>query len=181
MATQIEKSFKVRETPAQTWKFLSDPRRVSACVPGAYITTQVDSNTYAGGISVRFGSNLTDYRGEVMIVRMDEKKLEVEIIGTGQDAKGRAGASMKMRNKLRALPDGGTEISSYSELSVSGVFADLGSPLIHEAANIVFAEFSKNFRTCLALPEDSEPTEAAPISAASLAWQTVLGVFTHRS
>ena len=63
MALKIEKSFQVKEPLEKVWSFLSDPRKVASCVPGAQITEQVDDKNYKGAISVKVGPSVTDYKG----------------------------------------------------------------------------------------------------------------------
>ena len=115
MALQISKTFQVNEPVEKVWSFLSDPMQVAACVPGAQITEKVDDQTYKGAISVKVGPSVTDYKGEVQIVRLDNENHEIEILGKGRDVRGRGSASMKMTGKLRALDNGGTEVISTSE------------------------------------------------------------------
>jgi carbon monoxide dehydrogenase subunit G len=185
VALRIEKTFQVKEPVEKVWGFLSDPRKVAVCVPGAQITEQVDEKTYTGAISVKVGPSVTDYKGEVQIVRQDNQNHEIEILGKGQDVRGRGSASMKMTGKLRTLDDGGTEVTSISELNVVGILAQMGSRVISEVSNIMFGEFTKNFQARLAQPADESETaaEAAtkPISATSLAWQAAKGVFRRDS
>ena len=181
MALRIEKTFQVKEPLDKVWSFLSDPRKVAVCVPGAQITEQVDEKTYKGAISVKVGPSVTDYKGEVQIVRLDPENHEIEILGKGQDVRGRGSASMKMTGKLRALADGGTEVTSISELNVVGILAQMGSRVITEVSNIMFAEFTRNFQTHLEglanAREAAAEAAAKPISAFSLAWQAVKQVF----
>src|SRR5271155_1213330 len=181
MALKIEKTFEVHEPVEKVWAFLSDPRKVATCVPGAQITEQVDEKTYKGTIKVKVGPSVTDYKGEVQIVRLDAQNHEIEILGKGQDVRGRGSASMKMTGKLRALDSGGTEITSTSELNVVGILAQMGSRVITEVSNIMFGEFTKNFQARREQPADAPDTGAAaaakPISGASLAWQAAKGVF----
>src|ERR1700740_469785 len=127
MALKIEKTFQVNEPVEKVWDFLSDPRKVATCVPGAQITEQVDEKTYKGAISVKVGPSVTDYKGEVQIVRLDPENHEIEILGKGQDVRGRGSASMKMTGKLRALADGGTEVTSISEIGGVGILGQMGS------------------------------------------------------
>jgi carbon monoxide dehydrogenase subunit G len=183
VALRIEKAFQVKEPLDKVWSFLRDPRKVAVCVPGAQITEQVDEKTYKGAISVKVGPSVTDYKGEVTIVRLDPQNHEIEILGKGQDVRGRGSASMKMTGKLRALDDGGTEVTSISELNVVGILAQMGSRVITEVSNIMFAEFTRNFQTHLeGLANASEAAAeelAKPISAFSLAWQAAKRLF-HR-
>lgn len=183
---KIEKTFQVAEPVERVWAVLSDPRKVATCVPGAQITEQVDEKTYKGTISVRVGPSVTDYKGEVQLVRLDQQNHEIEIVGKGQDVRGRGSASMRMTGKLGALENGGTEVSSSSELNVVGILAQMGSRVISEVSNIMFEEFTKNFQARLALAADASEAEAGkaaakPISATSLAWKAAKGVFRKDS
>lgn len=174
MAIKIEKSFQVPEPADQVWKVISDPRSVGSCVPGARITEAVDEKTYKGVIKIKLGASVTDYKGEAHIERLDDQAQEIEMIGKGQDVRGKGGASMKLTAKVRALPEGGTEVATISELNVIGILAQMGSRMIQEVANQIFEEFTKNLRRQLA-PKVSEnaadqpPAETKPIDAGSLA------------
>jgi len=167
MAVKIEKTFQVQQPVEKVWAFLSDPRRVVTCVPGAKITEQVDDQNYKGAISVKVGPSVTDYKGEVQIVRLDAAAHEIEILGKGRDVRGKGSASMKMTGKLRAL-DGGTEVVSVSELNVVGILAQMGGRVINEVSNIMFEQFSNCFREKLQGGE-GEPAAPKPISGVGLA------------
>jgi carbon monoxide dehydrogenase subunit G len=174
MAIKIEKSFQVPEPADQVWKVISNPRSVATCVPGARITEVVDEKTYKGVIKIKLGASVTDYKGEAHIERLDDQAQEIEMIGKGQDVRGKGGATMKLTAKVRALPEGGTEVVTISELNVIGILAQMGSRMIQEVANQIFEEFTKNLRRQLA-PKDSanaadeSPAETKPIDAGSLA------------
>jgi carbon monoxide dehydrogenase subunit G len=179
MAIPIEKTFQVKEPIDRVWALISDPRRVATCVPGAKITEQVDEKTYKGTITVKVGPSATDYKGELEIVRLDPQNHELEMVGKGQDVKGRGSASMKMTTKARSLDDGGTEVNSIAEITVVGILAQMGARMINEVSNIMFAQFIKNFQAHLEHPGDDASAEAKPVSAASLAWAAAKGAF-HR-
>jgi uncharacterized protein len=185
VAIRIEKTFRVQQPVERVWCVLSDPRNVASCVPGAHITEQVDEKTFKGSISVKVGPTVTDYNGEVQIARLDAQNHEIEIVGKGQDVRGRGSASMKMTGKLNALDEGHTEVTSISELNVVGILAQMGSRVISEVSNIMFGEFTKNFEARLAqpadAPENTSNSAAKPISATSLAWQAAKGVFRRDS
>lgn len=187
MAVKIDKTFQVPEPAEKVWAILSDPRKVATCVPGAQITGQVDEKTYQGAISVKVGPSVTNYKGDVQVVRLDAQTHEIEILGKGQDVRGRGSASMKMTGRLRALPDGGTEIASVSEVNIVGILAQMGSRVIAEVSNIMFDQFVKNFQALLKQPSDAPASqamadrEASPIKATSLAWKAAKGLFRGKS
>jgi uncharacterized protein len=186
MALKIEKTFEVQEPLEKVWAFLSDPRMVATCVPGAQIIEQVDEKTYKGAIKVKVGPSVTDYKGELQIVRLDSQSHEIEILGKGQDVRGRGSASMRMTGKVRALDMGGTEVTSVSEINVIGILAQMGSRVISEVSNIMFQEFTKNFQARLRQPADAPEgqvagAETTPINAKSLAWEAAKGIFRGKS
>ena len=173
MAIKIEKAFQVKEPVDRVWKFLSDPRKVAGCVPGAQITEAVDDRTYKGSIKVQVGPSVTDYKGEVRIERLDDQNHEIELVGKGQDVRGKGSASMKMSGRIRALPDGMSEVIGVSELNVVGILAQLGARVIKEVSNKIFEEFTANFQRQLqqqqpAVREQPGPG-AAPQAAAAMA------------
>jgi carbon monoxide dehydrogenase subunit G len=182
MAISIEKTFRVDEPVEKVWAFLSDPRKVGTCVPGAQITEQVDERTYKGAIKVKVGPSVTDYKGEVKIVRLDAAAHEIEILGKGQDVRGKGSASMKMTGKLKAV-DGGTEVVNISELNVIGILAQMGGRVITEVSNIMFEQFVNNFRKQLQSPDAANggPTEAKPISGVGLAFSALKATFSRHS
>ncbi len=187
MGMKIEKTFQVAEPIDKVWAILSDPRKVATCVPGAQITGQIDDKTYQGAITVKVGPSVTNYKGEVQIVRLDPQQHAIEILGKGQDVRGRGSASMKMTGQLRALPDGGTEVTSVSEVNVVGILAQMGSRVITEVSNIMFDEFTKNFQARLKQPLDAPDAppggadEPKPINATSVAWKAAKGLFRGNS
>jgi carbon monoxide dehydrogenase subunit G len=102
MAVRIEKTFQVKEPVEIVWALLKDPRAVANFVPGAKITESVDERTFKGAISVKVGPTLTDFKGELRVERLDEQSHEIELVGKGQDVRGKGSASMKMTGKLSA-------------------------------------------------------------------------------
>jgi carbon monoxide dehydrogenase subunit G len=179
MAVKIEKTFKVSEPIEKVWAFLSDPRRVGTCVPGAQITEQVNDTTYKGAIKVKVGPSVTDFKGEVQIVRLDAAAHEIEILGKGQDTKGKGSASMKMTGKLREV-DGGTEVSSVAELNVVGILAQMGSRVINQVNDIMFEQFVNNFRQQLqsAGTGSADMPAAKPINGVGLAFSALKAVIS---
>ena len=180
MAIKVEKTFRVDEPVEKVWAFLSDPRKVGTCVPGAEITEQVDEKTYKGAIKVKVGPSVTDFKGEVQIVRLDSVAHEIEILGKGQDVRGKGSASMKMTGKLHAL-DSGTEVTSISELNIVGILAQMGARVITEVSNIMFEQFVGNFRRQLSSGGDVAPGAAKPISAVGLAFSALKATVTRHS
>jgi carbon monoxide dehydrogenase subunit G len=178
MPIKIEKSFQAPESADQVWKILGDVRAVAGCVPGAQITEAMDDRTYKGVIKVKLGPSVSDYKGEAHIERLDDQNREIEMIGKGQDVRGKGSASMKMTGRVRDLPEGGSEVITISELNVIGILAQMGSRMIQEVANQMFEQFTKNLRQRLQQQASGAPSgsteEVKPIDAGSMAVSAVL-------
>lgn len=174
MAVKIEKTFQVSEPIDKVWAFLSDPRKVGTCVPGAQITDQVNETTYKGAIKVKVGPSVTDFKGEVQVLRLDPAAHEIEILGKGQDTKGKGSASMKMTGRLREV-SGGTEVASNAELNIVGILAQMGSRVINQVNDIMFEQFVNNFRQQLqsAGTGSADVIAPKPISAVGVAFSAL--------
>jgi carbon monoxide dehydrogenase subunit G len=181
MGVKIEKSFQVQYPADVVWSFLSDPKKVVTCVPGAKIVEQIDDRNYKGAISVKVGPSITDFKGEVQIQRLDAEAHEIEILGKGNDTRGRGSASMKLTGRLRATDDKGTEVVALAELNVAGILAQMGGRVMQEVSNIMFEQFTKNFREKLASGEMAAASgEIKPISAVGLAFSAIKATVTGK-
>ncbi len=146
MQVKITKTLEVKEPVTRVWGFLSDPRKVATCVPGAQITDAVDERRYIGTINVKVGPVVTNYKGVLVIERMDAQNFEIELVGKGQDVKGKGSVSMKMVGKLRSLLQGGTEVVGSSEITMTGLLAQFGSRVIEEISNQMFEQFTQGMQ-----------------------------------
>ena len=184
MALRVEKTIQVSEPIEKVWAFLTDPRKVATCVPGAKITEQVDEKTYKGTITVKVGPAVSEYSGELEILRIDPQNYEIELLGKGQDVHGRGSASMKMTGKLRVVDDGKTEMTSVSEVNLVGIVAQMGARVITEVSNVMFGQFTKNLEARLQQPEaapDDPGTPVKPLQATSVAWEAGKKLFRRDS
>jgi uncharacterized protein len=175
MQSKQTKTFRVKEPIDQVWNFLSDPRKVAPCLPGAQITEAVDDKTYKGTITVKIGPVSTSYKGEIKILRRDETAHEMELAGSGQDPRGGGGATMKLFSKLTPLPDGGTEITGTNEVTVTGKLAQFGSRMMDDVSNHLFNQFTKSFQQRLSHQGEPTPQESNAVSALPIAGAVLKG------
>jgi uncharacterized protein len=162
MAVRIEKTFRVKDSVERVWSFLKDPRMVANFVPGAKITESVDEQTFKGAIRVKVGPAVTDFKGELHVERLDEQNHEIELLGKGQDVRGKSSASMRMTGNLSGLTDGGTEVKTVSEVNVVGILAQFGGRMIHDVSDVMFREFVKRFQARLEQPDTQAPGDETP-------------------
>ena len=157
MPFQIDKRFVVKAPPQAVWAFLTDPRRVARALPGAAVTDQVDPQTYAGTVSMKVGPVTASYRGTMRFERLDPASRSAEIVASGQDVRGKGGASMRMTSRLAELGGGETEVLVSSQLSVTGALAQFGRGMIQDVGDQLFQKFSDSMRAEL----ETTPARAA--------------------
>ena len=167
---EFRQSFVVKAPADAVWAFLTDPRRAAGALPGAAVT-EVDGNTFAGTMTVKVGPVTTQYRGKARFERLDPDERTAEMVGSGQDVKGRGGAEMKMTSRLVERSPGETEVSVVSEVSVTGILAQLGRGMIQDVSDQLFQRFTAAVRAQLevAAPAGDAPPDAphAPLAGAS--------------
>jgi len=162
MALQIEKTFVVNAAPAAVWGFLTDPRRVAGCMPGAAITEQVDDRTYAGTITVKVGPVTASYKGKLHFERLDAATGSAEIVASGQEVRGKGGADMRLTSHLTERAPGATEITATSQVNVTGILAQFGRGMIQDVGDQMFKQFTECMRAELEAPPAAKSEEAAP-------------------
>ena len=183
MQSKQTKKFQVDEPIEKVWRFLSDPRKVAPCLPGAQITETIDDRTYKGIITVKIGPVSTQFKGLMKVERLDPENHELELSGTGQDPRGGGGASMKMIGKLTALSPSQTEVTGTVESSVTGRLAQFGARMMDDVSNHLFNQFTKSLQAKLAEEgtegskvnptAETQSEEAEPIKALPLLWNVV--------
>lgn len=156
---QIEKRFVVRAAPERVWAFLTDPRRVAGCLPGAAITEQLDERTYLGTITVKVGPVSTSYKGKVRFERLDASGRTAEIVASGQEVRGKGGAELRMTSRVEERSPGETEVAVLSDVSVTGILAQMGRGMIQDVSDQLFQKFTAALSAAL---ESTAPAAAAP-------------------
>jgi len=161
---QIEKTFTVRAPPGAVWNFLTDPRMVASCLPGAAITEQVDETTYGGTITVKVGPVTASYKGTMRFERLDREAGEAELSASGQETRGKGGADMRMKSRVLERGPEETEVVVTSDVNVVGVLAQFGRGMIQDVSDQLFGKFTNCMRQELEGP--AEPAGAAAPDAA---------------
>jgi carbon monoxide dehydrogenase subunit G len=174
---RVEQKLVLAAPPQAVWNVLTDPRQVAACLPGAEVTEQRADGSYAGSISLKVGPLTVTYRGTLRFERLDAASLDAEMLGQGQDVKGKGAAELRMRSQLRRLEGGGTEVLVTGEVGLRGLLAQLGRGMIESVAGYMFEEFAAALDRRLAAGQSEAVPAPTPLNATRLASAVVTGVF----
>ncbi|MDE2879296.1 SRPBCC family protein [Candidatus Palauibacter soopunensis] len=137
---RIEEGFTIDAPAATVWGILSDPRQLSELLPGAEITEQIDDTTWEGGMTVKVGPLVAAYTGTVSFMLNEEERSAV-VRARGQGKAGMGTADMTMNSRVTALPDGGSEVTMDSDVTVTGILAQLGRGMTQVVSKRMLQEF----------------------------------------
>ena len=162
---EITKTFVVKASPEATWAFLTDPRRVAQCLPGAAITEQLDERTHAGTITMKVGPVTAASRARCASSASTPRRAPRRSSRSGQDVRGKGGADMRMTSRLVERAPGETEVTITSDVNVIGSLAQFGRGIIQDVADQVFEKFVGAVRAQLETPaEPARPVGGEPSS-----------------
>jgi uncharacterized protein len=165
MSFEIQKTFVVKAPAPAVWEFLSDPRRVARCMPGAAVTEQIDDKTYAGTMTVKVGPVQATYKGQLRFEQLDPATRSAQIAAAGQEVRGKGGANMRLTSRVSERAPGETEVAASSEVNVTGVLAQFGRGMIQDVSDQLFRKFTEAVRAELEpLPATANPTAVAASS-----------------
>jgi len=162
MGMRIEKNVVVQAPAEAVWAFLTDPRRVASCLPGAAITDQIDPQSWGGTMTVKVGPVTANYRGRMKFERLDAAAREAEIAASGQETRGKGGADMRMSSRVIERGPTETEVVIVSDVNVVGVLAQFGRGMIEDVSDQMFGKFSAAMRRQLEAAPAATTTAAAP-------------------
>src|ERR1700674_364412 len=175
MAIETQKTFVIEVPRAAAWAFLTDPYRVARCLPGAAITGKVDEKTYTGTITVKVGPVTASYKGKVRFEKLDPETGTAEIVGSGQDVRGKGGADMRLTSRMTEVAPGRTEVVATSLVNVTGILAQFGRGMIQDVSDQMFQKFTEAMRAERA-SEGASPGSASPPGASAAAANAPLDV-----
>ena len=171
MSIRIEEVFEIQAHPDRVWSYLTDPRQVVHCLPGAELTSVQDETTFLGRVKVKVGPISTAYAGKVVLTERDETNRVVRMIGEGRESGGSGSAKMTMTSTVVGLATGSTEVRVTAEIDIVGRVAQFGRGMIESVNKQMFKQFTECVRTTLATP--SESASPAPPSPTQLpSWAT---------
>jgi carbon monoxide dehydrogenase subunit G len=155
----LNHSFTVPASLADTWKTFEDIESVAECFPGA-VVTEVDGNDFKGTCKVKLGPIAMVYSGSGTFVEKDEAAHRFVVDAKGKDKRGNGTAGAVVTATF-AEDSGATRVDVQTDLAITGKPAQFGRGVIEDVSNKLLQQFV----TCLqdkvgASPEPAPPTTA---------------------
>jgi carbon monoxide dehydrogenase subunit G len=169
VAIEIRETFKVSAPIDEVWKFVLDPGKVAACMPGASLEQVVDERTYLGSIKVKVGAVMASYKGRVEMTHIDAATYTVQMLAEGRETGGGT-AKGTMTSRLTQLSNGGTEVVAEASVDLTGRIMQVGRGMIQGVSAQLFQQFVTRARASLetsAAAAGAAATGAGPIDGAA--------------
>jgi hypothetical protein len=152
MSFKIEETFQLGAPVDRVWAYLTDPRQVVTCLPGAELTSVESETVFLGKVKVKVGPIVAAYAGKITITELNAATYVVRMTGEGREAAGGGSAKMTMTSTLLGNPAGGTEVRVVADLDIVGKLAQFGRGMIESVNKQMFKQFTDCVRTTLEPP-----------------------------
>jgi carbon monoxide dehydrogenase subunit G len=184
MAFKIEERFEVQAPVERVWKYLTDPKRVVECLPGAELIEQKDEHTFLGAIKVKVGPLSMSYKGQAKFTEINEQTHQVRMVGDAREVSGSGSTKVSMLSTVSPLANGGSEVLVNADIDLVGKIVQFGRGMIQEVSKQMFRQFSTCLKKHLEVAEEpppqqqqpgNNPTESEPkaVAAAPLAFRAL--------
>jgi carbon monoxide dehydrogenase subunit G len=166
----LNHSFTVPASVADTWKTFEDIESVAGCFPGATVT-EVDGNDFKGTCKVKLGPIAMVYSGAGTFLEKDEAARRFVIEAKGKDKRGNGTAGATVTATFADEGAGSTRVDVQTDLAITGKPAQFGRGVIEDISNKLLQQFV----TCLQdkVGQDDEPAVAAASATTGSAPQAV--------
>jgi len=162
MAIRIEEVFEIQAHPDRVWSYLTDPRQVVNCLPGAELTSVQDDMTFLGRVKVKVGPISTAYAGKVILTERDDANRVVKMTGEGRESGGAGSARMTMTSSVVRLASGSSEVRVVADIDIVGRIAQFGRGMIESVNKQMFKQFTECVRSTLAAGSSDAQTPSEP-------------------
>lgn len=182
----IEEKFEVAAEPDRVFRFLIDPERVVACMPGAELESVESERRFLGNVRVRVGAVEVAYRGAVELVSVDAAGRRVRAVGEGREKAGAGKVRLELELQVAAAPESGSEVLVRAEAALAGKIVRFGRGMIEAVSRQLFGDFARAVRERLEAggaeaaasgpAAGARPIRAVPLFLRAL-WQWLRGLF----
>jgi len=167
VSLRIEETFQLQAPADRVWTYLTDPRQVVTCLPGAELTSVQDESTFFGKVKVKVGPVTAAYSGKVIITERDDVARVVRVVGEGRESAGAGSAKMTMTSALVTLPSGATEVRITADVDIVGKLVQFGRGMIESVNKQLFKQFTVCVRATLEPPAGTVGGERPATGSAS--------------
>ncbi len=159
----LNHSFTVPASVAETWSTFEDIESVAGCFPGATVT-EVAGNDFKGTCKVKLGPIALVYSGAGTFLEKDESSRRFVIEAKGKDKRGNGTAGATVTATFAEEGADATRVDVATDLAITGKPAQFGRGVIEDISNKLLQQFVTCLQEKVGAPE--APAEEAASAAA---------------
>ncbi len=160
----LNHSFTVPASVADTWKTFEDIESVAGCFPGATVT-EVAGDDFKGSCKVKLGPIAMVYSGTGTFLEKDEAARKFVIDAKGKDKRGNGTAGAKVTATFAEEGPDSTRVDVVTDLAITGKPAQFGRGVIEDVSNKLLDQFVACLKDKVGAPPAAEPTPAETTQA----------------
>jgi len=169
---RIENAFEVPTGPEAAWALLTDVPGVLPCMPGAELEHALSETAWQVLLRVKLGPISLQFRSTVEQTEADWDNRRVRLSVDAREVRGRGAAQATITSSL-AEAEGGTRVSLVTDLSLRGVVAQYGRPVVGSVAEELTGQFARCISSLLQQDEPAARAPVAPIGGLRLVLRTL--------
>jgi carbon monoxide dehydrogenase subunit G len=157
MALVLTERFIVNAPLDRVWSYLTNPREVVHCMPGAELTTIDEDGSFHGQIRVKVGPMMMAYMGTARFDELDHEAHRARLVATAKEATGSGTAAMTMTSTVVEAMEGGTEVRIHASIDLTGRIVQFGRGLLDDVSRQIIRQFAACMQATLDVPSDGAP------------------------
>jgi carbon monoxide dehydrogenase subunit G len=163
----LNHSFTVPASLADTWKTFEDIESVAGCFPGAVVTS-VEGNDFKGTCKVKLGPIAMLYSGSGTFLEKDEAAGKFVIDAKGKDKRGNGTAGAVVTAQFVEESPGTTRVDVATDLAITGKPAQFGRGVIEDISNKLLQQFVTCLQDKVGAAPDTGPAAGSDAGAAEV-------------
>ena len=143
----------------RVWALMSDPARVAACLPGAFLTGQSEDRV-TGGVALRFGPMQAKFEGDAVLA-LDAEKRSARLQGRGRDRLTQSRAEGDIDWRVSAIDERASRVSIEMRYTLQGPFAQFSrGGLVQAFVRRIVQQFAANVSAALGTGGEAGPASS---------------------
>ncbi len=178
--TKVDGFFEVSCSADEVWTFMTDLRRVAACLPGAQVD-EMSGAEVTGSVAVKFGPMSASFKGRAKL-ELDAQNRTAVLRGSGQDALSQSRATGDVLYRVERVDQASTKVFVELTYVLQGPLAQFSrSGLVQEFVRRMIADFGRNVAGVIQDPNGQRVTASTAINPfavfASILWSRIKRLF----
>jgi carbon monoxide dehydrogenase subunit G len=162
---ELNHTFTVPASLADTWQTFEDIDSVAGCFPGATVT-EIDGDDFKGTCKVKLGPIALVYTGTGTFLEKDESARRFVIEAKGKDKRGNGTAGATVTATFAEEASESTRVDVQTDLAITGKPAQFGRGVIQDVSDKLLQQFVTCLQDKVGTPAEPEPEPAAAPAAA---------------